>query len=126
MTEHGWTREEKLLGLMRLPWDIRITTEEDGTLFARVGEIRDAVADGRDDRELGAELWASLYESLAIRLDRGDAIPLPTGHALPWDAAAQPPRPRERTTVMAELVKDAFQRHAEPAAAAGDFQLVGA
>lgn len=80
-----WNRESKLDALMRLPWTVNVEREEDGSLFARVAEIPDAIADGDDDRSLARELWDSLRASLAFRLDHGDPIPLPAGRLLPWE-----------------------------------------
>lgn len=127
MSEQGWTREDKILALIRLPWDVRITKEEDGSLFAQIAEISDAVADGENERELAVDLWESLYASLAVRLDRGDPVPLPEGHGLPWATSGSPRRPQRETGVTAHLVRKAYGRaQPVPEAAAGDFVLAGA
>lgn len=81
----AWNRESKLDALMRLPWSVTVEREDDGSLFARVAEVPDAIADGEDDKSLARDLWDSLRASLALRLDQGDPIPLPAGRLLPWE-----------------------------------------
>lgn len=127
MTKREWTRELKLRALMQLPWDVRITAEDDGSLFGQIAEVSDAVADGASETELAKELWESLYESLAVRLDRGDDIPLPVGRQLPWLQHMEPPLPLRRTGVIAQLVREAYENpHPVVTAAAGDFVLAKA
>jgi hypothetical protein len=126
MTDRDWTRDDRLVALMQMPWDIKVTREEDGSYFAEVTEIPDAVADAPDERLLAAEIWNSLVESLAVRLDRGEAIPLPEGYRLPWEVGQKPRRPLTETAVTAVLAREAFERARTPQAAAGDFQLVDA
>jgi predicted RNase H-like HicB family nuclease len=82
-----WTTDRKLDALMRLPWTLLPERDAvDGTLVIQVAEVPDAIATGRTPRELALDLWQSLRASLEIRLEHGDAIPLPAGRSvLPWD-----------------------------------------
>lgn len=62
----------------RLPWTI-ISSVEDGHFVARVAEMPDAIADGATEAELRGALDEAIRESLAVRLDAGDPLPLPRG-----------------------------------------------
>lgn len=120
-----WTREQKLLSLMLLPWTVTTERDEDGSWIARVGEIRDAIATGANEREMGIDLWESLQASLAVRLDRGDPVPLPAGSALPWLAQPTPdhvPNPGAMTLVYyGKTPKVMGARQAVPAVASRDY-----
>jgi hypothetical protein len=129
------TREENLLALMRLPWTVKVAHEKDGSWSATVDEIPDAIAtadDGNDyERELAADLWQSLYESLAVRLDHSDEIPLPPGSQLPWLVQPQPtvtPKPKiagvvlQAAAYLPRPVSQAVTRDFKPGR---DFALAG-
>jgi predicted RNase H-like HicB family nuclease len=91
MTAPNWTTEEQLRALMRLPWSILVEKDQhDGSFAAQVREIPDAIATGDTMRELGRDLWESLWASLDIRLKHNDVIPLPEGSRLPWDGEPPP------------------------------------
>jgi len=106
MNAESWTEERKLAALMRLPWDVRIARERDGSLVAEVAEIRDAIATGGTAKELAKDLWESLYASLAARLRNEDPIPIPAGRELPWVETPEPaPMPQVKRVVM-RLVQD--------------------
>lgn len=124
MANNKWSQEEKLLALMALPWDVRVTTEDDGSLFAQVTEVRDAVADGADERELSRELWESLYASLALRLEGNLPVPLPKGHALPWEQR-ESPEWHPTTAVAGPLLlhREAYLKALHSQDAAGKFAI---
>lgn len=91
MTRDTWTPQQRLLALMRLPWTVRVERDEaDGSWVAQVAEVPDAIATGRSMKELARDLWESLTASLEIRLEHGDAVPLPHGSALPWRGHPSP------------------------------------
>lgn len=125
MAQRQWTKDEKLLALMALPWDVQVVAEEDGSFFAKVSEIPDAVADGEDERELAREIWQSLYASLALRLDRAMPITLPDGCALPWEVQMAPPWHPDVAEAAGPLVLHgaAYKRALQAAGAAGDFAV---
>jgi predicted RNase H-like HicB family nuclease len=79
-----WNRDRRLAALIRLPWTVTVVIE-DGDMVARVRELPDAIATGRDERELAKDLWDAVEASLAIRLDNGDEVPLPAGNRFPWE-----------------------------------------
>lgn len=101
MAPTDWTFEQKLQALMALPWSLAVTEDQDNSgLVVRVTEVPDAIATGKNEKELARDLWESLYASIACRLEHGDAIPLPPGHQLPWLAKRPVPRiPIERDEV---------------------------
>src|SRR5437588_156096 len=86
----GWTREQKLAALMRLPWTVRAEhNATDGYSVARVAELPSVIATGSNDRELARDLWESLQASLSVYLDYDDPLPLPSGAQLPWELPLQ-------------------------------------
>lgn len=95
----NWSRTEQLRAFMRLPWTVTTERNEEGDyLVARVVEIPDAIATGKDDVALAKDLWNSLWSSLSARLEFGDDIPRPAGSpALPWE------NPIFRGTVVASV-----------------------
>lgn len=108
-----WTRDKKLAALMKLSWTVTVTKEDDGSFFARVEEIPDAVADGETEKELALQIWESLQSSLALRLDQGDDIALPSGRVLPW---LDPDWKEERPLVRLDVRGDAWR---QPVAVSG-------
>lgn len=125
MGKTDWTKEQKLAALMALPWDVRVERDEEGDLFARIAEIPDAVADGATERELGRELWQSLYASLVLRLDRGDPIPLPAKSALPWEMLASPAwHPASAVAAPFVIHREAYLKAVDSQNAAGKFAIV--
>lgn len=87
MEHHTLTIQEQLTALMRLPWTVKVDTDDaDGSLVAQVGEIPDAIGTGKDVKQLARDLWESLRASLEIRLEHEDDVPLPEGCSLPWAA----------------------------------------
>jgi predicted RNase H-like HicB family nuclease len=115
MAARNWTREQKLRALMRLPWTVQTERNpEDGYLVARVVELPSVIATGDTEKELARDLWESLEASLAVYLDYGDEIPLPTGQVLPWDRSDA----AETGSVYAELRGDAWEVSRESAMSA--------
>ena len=124
MSEQNWTREQKLAALTRLPWTISTERENDGTWIARVAEMSDAIATGKSERELAADLWESVYASLAVRLDRGDPIPLPSGCDLPWMVSTLlSPRYKGTIEFFRGLPPQPMAEATAPVAAARNFVL---
>jgi hypothetical protein len=105
-----WTAEQKLKALMRLPWTVSFDPSEFGSyIVARITEIDDAMATGENERAAARALYESLRESLAVRLDHDDPIPLPPNVVLPWVARPEPPmEPRVVTPALGN--RDAWQR----------------
>lgn len=93
MVQIEWTNEQKIDGLMRLPWSLSVEKDDDG-LVARVAEIPDAIATGANEKALALDLWESLRASLSVRVEHGDPIPLPVGSVLPWLSGGAQRRPR--------------------------------
>ena len=76
--------DQKIEGLLRLPWTICPYTSLEGDRLLRVAEVPSAVGSGTDDTEIEQDLWESLRASLAACLHFNDPIPLPDGCSLPW------------------------------------------
>jgi predicted RNase H-like HicB family nuclease len=86
MTGSMWTIERKLEALLRLPWSLAMTQNaEDGHWVMRVKELPAALATGATPEELERAFWESLRETLAVFLEHGDPIPLPSPVSrYPW------------------------------------------
>lgn len=126
MTDQNWTNEDKLAALLRLPWTIGVQRDPDGTLVARVAEIPDAIATGENEHELQKDLWDTLAESLRVRLEYGDDVPLPGGQRAPWELGA-PKRAPDVRYVEAQVNQSAFVPDPVPDASATlAFPLVAA
>jgi predicted RNase H-like HicB family nuclease len=99
MTQSIWSNKDKLGALLRMPWTLLFGTDEhDGTLTAQVAELPDAIAVGKDERELSRALYGAIEASLSSRLEHGDPIQLPPRSVFPWnDDKAETPRYRRFT-----------------------------
>ena len=90
-----WSREQQLTALMRMPWGVALERDsEDDSFVLQIREIPDAIGTGADEKAAAVDLWESLRESLRVRLEHGDDIPLPPGLVAPWLTDAAPPAPR--------------------------------
>jgi predicted RNase H-like HicB family nuclease len=103
MVNDQWSNDQKLEALMALPWTLKFDTDSlDGSLTAEVAELPEAIATGKDTKELAVSLYDALNASLASRLEHDDPIDLPPGCVLPWHR----PAPTVRTRVDAYVVGD--------------------
>ncbi|MCO4098771.1 MAG: hypothetical protein HEQ38_05050 [Gemmatimonas sp.] len=84
-----WTTEQKRAELLRQPWTV-LVTKEDGELVARVKELQGVIGTGSNERELQADLMASLSAVIETMLACGDPIPMPLGRIVPWEKGASP------------------------------------
>ena len=80
-----WTIDNKVEALIRLPWSVRIERDDpDGAYVAVCSELPSVVASGASERELDADFFESLRETLRCYLEAGDEPPLPNCAKLPW------------------------------------------
>lgn len=113
----GWTQEQQVQHLLRLPWTIVAETTPEGDRLLRVAEIPSAVGTGSTPQELEADLRESLRASLSAYLHFEDPVPLPKGAALPWLASARKVRPP-----VPILYRRGVLQETEFTAAAGDWR----
>lgn len=106
-----WTTEQKLRELMRQPWTVRMEENADDPsdryLVARISEVPSAIATGRTQRELAADLWESLRASLETYLEADNQVPRPVGVVLPWERGEEPKMSRVRR-IKAKLTTGAW------------------
>ncbi|HEX9563894.1 MAG TPA: hypothetical protein VF981_07980 [Gemmatimonadaceae bacterium] len=114
----SWTTEDKVEWMLRLPWRVKITHEDDGTLFAQAEDLDGAVADGANPEELEQSFWDSLRETLRAYLAAGDPIPLPGSPTPPWDAPSPQRTPLVRVEGIELAVTDPLTSAGESLAAA--------
>ena len=80
-----WNREKKIAALVLLPWTVIVARDDTDEYFvARVAELSDVIATGKNDRELARDLWESLETSFDARLDFDVELPLPRNSIAPW------------------------------------------
>jgi predicted RNase H-like HicB family nuclease len=101
MANKMWTNERKLEALLRLPWSLTMSRNEEGGYWVmQVKELPAAIATGRTPEELEPAFWESLRETLAVFLEHGDAIPLPALVArYPW-------QPRDNVRVIPGQIRE--------------------
>jgi predicted RNase H-like HicB family nuclease len=92
MKNNDWSHEQKLAALMQVPWTLHFDRDvTDGSLTVEVAELPEAIAIGKDEKELATGLYDALQASLASRLQHGDPLPVPAGISLPWLQGHAPP-----------------------------------
>ena len=88
-----WTHDQKISGLMRLPWTVQVEAADDpGEIVVRISELPGMIVIGTA-AEVEKEFWPALKASLECCLQFGDenSLPLPPSvSALPWNAKAAP------------------------------------
>lgn len=65
--------------LVRQPWTVEITRDEENGFVARVRELPDAVVAADTAAELEKEFWPAIRASIAARLEFGLQVPLVAG-----------------------------------------------
>ncbi len=83
MSPH-WSAAEKVQYLLTLPWTVAIEVTPDGERIARIHEIPQASARGRNDTRVAQQLWKSLAVAVEEMVRANHEIPAPEGVKLPW------------------------------------------
>lgn len=115
-----WTNEEKLRAALRMPWTVRREDSPDDGIILHVEEIPDAFGVGDTDRDAERSYWEALEASLRVRIEHGDAIPLPPRvKYLPWEAPAPTVRVHDGGVVVGKTLDPDAERTSTAAAGAG-------